>query len=65
MTGITLFVSKLIHAQINKIFIWKNIKKCITHKTLRIYQNAILVSIIAQNIAFRYKIKKIWVFKDA
>ncbi len=44
---------------------WKYIKKCITHKTLRIYQNAILVSIIAQNIAFRYKIKKMWVFKDA
>ena len=37
MTGITLFISKLIHAQIDKIFIWKNIKKCIAHK-IRIIQ---------------------------
>ena len=33
--------------RIDKIFIWKNIKKCIAHKILLIYQNATSISIIA------------------
>ena len=42
------------YIRIDKIFIWKNIKKCITHKTLRIYLNAIFCAIIDTNIAFWY-----------
>ena len=48
MTGVTLFISILIHTKINKIFMGKNMKKCIAHNGSfqQIYLNASLIAII-------------------